>query len=348
MALACTAVIAIAVADQHLSVKLAPVQRAKGHGEVTITWVGDMALSTDRGLPAGGGRSLLKGVRSILRTPGLTVANLEGTLGSGGAPKCPPGTPNCFAFQAPAGYARRYEAAGIDLMNLANNHAYDYGAVGQAETLAALRHAHLRYTGLPGQITVVRHRHLHVAFVGFAPYPWAALITDLGGVRTLVAAAAQRADIVVAVMHAGGEGAAQGHTPRGHEVAYGEDRGDTRLFAHTAVDAGADLVLGSGPHVIRGVERYRGRLIAYSVGNFLGHNTFGLGGVLAESAILEVRLDQDGRYRSGRWISIRLRPPGTPERDPHRRSAARMSALSRQDFGAGAVTVKRGDRLGSP
>jgi hypothetical protein len=340
--------VAVALADQHLSVKLTPVQRVKGHGEVTITWVGDMALSTDRGLPADGGRSLLRGVRTLLRAPGLTVANLEGTLGSGGVPKCPPGTPNCFAFQAPAGYARRYRSAGIDVMNLANNHAYDYGAAGQAKTLAALRDVHLRYTGLPGQITVVRYRHLHVALVGFAPYPWAASITDLAAVRTLVTAAAQRADIVVTVMHAGGEGATQSHTPVGHEVAYGEDRGDTRLFAHTAVDAGADLVLGSGPHVIRGVERYRGRLIAYSVGNFLGHDTFGLGGVLAESAILKVRLDQDGRYRSGRWISIRLQPPGIPERDPHHRSAARMSALSRQDFGARAVTINRRGRLGLP
>ena len=342
----CVAVVAIAIAGQDGSKKFVAPQRVKGHGKVTIAWVGDMALSAERGLPDDGGRSLFRDVKPLLSSPGLTAGNLEGTLGSAGVPKCPVGTPNCFAFQAPARYARRYKAAGIDLMNLANNHAFDYGVLGSASTRAALGAAGLLYTGLPGQITLVRHRRLTVAFVGFASYAWAALITDLDGVRALVTAASQRADIVVALMHAGGEGAAQGRTPVGHEFAFGEDRGDTRAFAHTAIDAGADLVLGSGPHVIRGMERYRERLIAYSVGNFLGYHTFGLGGPLSESAILKVRLDQDGRFQSGRWISIRLRPPGIPERDPDHRSAAHMADLSAQDFGAAAVTVKRRGRLG--
>jgi hypothetical protein len=322
--------------------------RPHGHGRVTIAWVGDMSLSRDRGLPANGGRSLLDHVRPMLRKPGLTVGNLEGTLGHGGLRKCPAGTPNCFAFQAPARYARHYRAAGFDLMNLANNHAYDYGARGQKRTIEALARARLRYTGLPNQITVVPYRHLTVAFVGFAPYPWSARINDLVGARAIVSSAAQRADIVVVIMHAGGEGVAQSHTPIGHEFAYGEDRGDTRGFAHTAVDAGADLVLGSGPHVIRGMEHYRGRLIAYSVGDFLGYHTFGLGGTLAESAILKVRLDQDGRFHGGRWISLELAPPGIPKPDPHRRSARHMTALSAEDFGRNGVRVKRSGRLRLP
>ena len=86
----------------------------------------------------------------------------------------------------------------------------------------------------------------------------------------------------------------------------GEDRGDARAFAHAAIDAGASTVLGSGPHVIRGVERYRGRLIAYSLGNFVGYHTLGDGGVLSESAILRVTLGTDGRVLAARWISVRL------------------------------------------
>ncbi len=70
------------------------------------------------------------------------------------------------------------------------------------------------------------------------------------------------------IIHAGAEGATEDHVPYGTEYVYGEVRGDSRAFAHAVIDAGASIVLGSGPHVIRGVQRYRGRMIAYSLGDF--------------------------------------------------------------------------------
>jgi hypothetical protein len=104
-------------------------------------------------------------------------------------------------------------------------------------------------------------------------------------------------------------------------------------------------VLGSGPHVVRGVERYRGRLIAYSLGNFLGYNTFGRGGVLSLSGILRVSLDATGALRAARWTSIRLVGAGTPEVDPSRASAKLVSRVAREDFGPRAMTVQGGTRL---
>ena len=77
------------------------------------------------------------------------------------------------------------------------------------------------------------------------------------------------------IIHAGAEGADQLHTPYGSQYYLGENRGNARAFAHAVIDAGASIVLGSGPHVIRGIERYRGRLIAYSLGNFVGYHTLG-------------------------------------------------------------------------
>jgi hypothetical protein len=111
------------------------------------------------------------------------------------------------------------------------------------------------------------------------------------------------------------------------------------------VDAGADLVLGSGPHVVRGVERYRERLIAYSLGNFLGFNTFEGGGVLSLSGILRARLDGTGALRGARWTSVRLVGAGTPEIDPTGESAKLVSRVSREDFGGRAMTVQGGSRL---
>ena len=110
--------------------------------------------------------------------------------------------------------------------------------------------------------------------MGFSPYPWSAPLNDIPAAADLVRRAARRADVVIVLMHAGAEGADQIHTPYGTQYFFGEDRGNVRAFAHAMVKAGADLVFGSGPHVIRGIERYRDRLIAYSLGNFAGWGNF--------------------------------------------------------------------------
>ena len=137
---------------------------------------------------------------------------------------------------------------------------------------------------------------MRVAVMGFSPYPWSAPLNDIPVAAALVRRAAKRANIVVVLMHAGAEGADQTHTPYGTQYFLGEDRGNVRAFAHAMVKPGADLVLGSGPHVIRGIERYRNRLIAYSLGNFAGWRNFALGGNLSLSGLLTVRIDDDGSH----------------------------------------------------
>jgi hypothetical protein len=312
--------------------------------QTTLEWVGDIALSTQRGLPPGGPAHALAPVRSILRGADLTLGNLEGTLSVGGASKCGGiGGGTCFAFQAPPSTAFDLRSLGFDLVNQANNHSLDYGPSGRAQTLAALRKAGVASTGLPGEITVLRvpaHRvhgrevpAVRVAFLGFAPYPYDANLLDIPAARALVRAARKRASLVVVIIHAGAEGADQTHTPYGTQYYLGEDRGDARGFAHAVIDAGASIVLGSGPHVIRGIEHYHGRLIAYSLGNFVGYHTLGGGGVLDDSAILRVTLGPRGAVLAGRWFPIRL-DDGLPRIDPSNASVALMRSLSRADFPA--------------
>jgi poly-gamma-glutamate capsule biosynthesis protein CapA/YwtB (metallophosphatase superfamily) len=300
---------------------------------VTLEWVGDMALSTERGLPPAGLARALAPLRKQLRNADITAGNLEGTLSTGGASKCGGGdTSTCFAFQAPPSYARQYRSLGFDIVNQANNHALDYGSSGQQQTQVALHEAGLAYTGSPGHITYLRAHHTRVAFVGFAPYSWASNLLNIAGAKRLVRRAKKHARLVVVFIHAGAEGANQTHTPHGSEFFLGENRGDPRAFAHAVVDAGASIVLGSGPHVIRGVERYRGRMIAYSLGNFVGYHTLGTGGVLSESAILRVTLGKTGRVRAGDWIPVTIGGDGLPHRDRTDASAHLVASLSRQDF----------------
>jgi poly-gamma-glutamate capsule biosynthesis protein CapA/YwtB (metallophosphatase superfamily) len=299
---------------------------------VTLEWVGDIALSTQRGLPPGGLQRALTPIAPQLRNADLTLGNLEGTLSVGGASKCGGiGGGNCFAFQAPPSTAHALAGLGFDLVNMANNHSLDYGASGRAQTISALNGAGVEHTGLPGEITVLRSSGRKVAFVGFAPYASDANLLDIPAAQALVRRARRSASLVVVIIHAGAEGAAALHTPHGSEFFVGENRGNPRAFAHAVIDAGASLVVGSGPHVIRGVERYRGRMIAYSLGNFVGYHTLADGGVLSDSAILRVTLGADGRVLAGRWISMLL-SGGLPRPDPGDASARLMTILSRQDF----------------
>ncbi|MCK9248177.1 MAG: CapA family protein [Solirubrobacteraceae bacterium] len=312
---------------------------------IEVTWVGDMTFGSARGLPPNRGRDMLGAVREQLVSDAV-LGNLEGTFGTGGTTKCgaqPSAT--CFAFQAPPANARALRDAGFDLVSLANNHAWDAGAAGMARTVRALRDVGVAYNGRPGEITVLRRGGRRIAVLGFAAYRWTSPITDLAKARAFVADAARRADTVIVTFHAGAEGRGAQRTPTGPESGYGEPRGDVRAFARAAIDAGADLVLGAGPHVLRGMEVYRDRLIAYSLGNFAGWDTFSLAGPLGESAVLRVTLDGEGRATGGRLVPVRLEGKGVPRLDPDRTAIRRVAALSRADFGDAAAPIDADGRL---
>ena len=208
----------------------------------------------------------------------------------------------------------------------------DYLSRGFLQTQAALRKVGVAYAGPPNTVTIVKVRGLRVAVMGFSPYPWSAPLNDIPAAARLVRRAAAEANIVIVLIHAGAEGASEIHTPYGSEYAYGEDRGNVRAFSHAMVNAGADLVLGSGPHVIRGIERYKNHLIAYSLGNFAGWHNFGLGGNLSLSGLLTVKIDGAGRILGGRWLSLYVSQPGVPEVDSSNTSAHLVSSLSASDF----------------
>ena len=319
-----------------------PVARPAGDRARTVrlALVGDIVMgTTEYGLPPDGGRHLFRPVAPLL-TGDVVVGNLEGTLTTRGVSKCGAGSPNCFAFRTPPGYAANLRRAGFTVMNLANNHSNDYGPVGLADTVQALGRAGLRETGRPGRYVVVTTRSgVRVAVLGFATYAWANRVDDIPAARALVRRAAAEADVVVVTMHAGAEGSDRQRVRPGVEYYLGENRGDVMAFSRAVVDAGADLVVGHGPHVLRGMEFHRGRLIAYSMGNFTGWKAFSLGGPLGTSGVLQVTLRADGAWVSGRFRPTYMVPPGAPV--PGGSGITQVAALSRQDFGA------RGARIGA-
>jgi hypothetical protein len=313
-------------------------------GAVTIVATGDIVMGSTPNLPPSGGATFFSDVAADLAGD-VVLGNLEQALTDASGSKCGAGSTNCFAFRTPQSYAKRLREAGFTALNTANNHAYDFGQAGLADTVSALRRQGLLHSGRPGEVAVQQVGEVRVAMLGFASYPWANDLTDLADVRRQVARAAKRADVVVVSAHMGAEGSDKQRVRPGTETFLGENRGDPMRFARAAIDAGADLVVGHGPHVLRGMEWYRGRLIAYSLGNFAGYRVFALGGPLSVSGILRVSLRGDGAYESGLLVPTRLVGPGLPALDPGEQAHGVVRQLSRADFGRRAVKVARNGEL---
>jgi poly-gamma-glutamate capsule biosynthesis protein CapA/YwtB (metallophosphatase superfamily) len=315
---------------------------------ISIADVGDMNFGMNGRYPPGGATELLAGVAGDLHSD-LTVGNLETALGDSGTTKCgPKPSAECFAFQAPASNALDVARAGFAAVNVANNHTDDAGATGIQETDEALTAAHLSWTGRPGQITYLVRNGIKVALLGFAPYEYDSNLLDVPAAVAAVKQATQHAQLVIVFIHAGAEGVDAQHVRPGMETYLGEERGDPIAFAHAVVDAGADLVLGSGPHVLRAMQWYHGRLIAYSLGNFAGYYTLGLGGATADSAILHVALRSDGSFAGGSVTPVRLAGAGFPAPDPSRAGIDLINSLSRTDLGASGVRIGPADRILPP
>jgi hypothetical protein len=337
----------VAKAEETAAEKAKPAPKKPPYppGVVTIAAVGDIVMGSTPSLPPDGGRGFFSAVASDLPAD-VVLGNLEGTLTNASGSKCGPSSTNCFAFRTPPAYARWLKRAGFTVLNLANNHAYDFGAAGLAETVKSLDRYGLQHTGRPGEVAVTKVGKIRVATLGFASYPWANPLTDLRQVRKLVTQAARKADVVIVTAHMGAEGVDHQHVRPGAEQYLGENRGDPVRFARAAIDAGADLVVGHGPHVLRGMEWYKGRLIAYSLGNFGGYRVFALGGPLSVSGILRVTLRGDGAFEAGILVPTRMNGDGIPQLDPAEQAHGLVRSLSRADFGPRAATVSRSGAIG--
>jgi Bacterial capsule synthesis protein PGA_cap len=311
---------------------------------ISMSATGDIIFgNAPNSLPARGGRGFFNSVKPALAAD-LVMGNLEEPLTEDtGTGKCGADSTACFQFRAPPSYAAHLRDAGFEVLNQANNHGYDYGDRGYRNTQKALEAHGLKHTGAPDQITVVDVAGVRVAVLGFSSYPWSNDLTDIPDAKRVVARASERADLVVVQVHMGAEGADKVHVRPGAELFYGENRGDPIRFSHAVIDAGADLVVGHGPHVLRALEFYKGRLIAYSLGNFAGGGMLNNNGRLGLGAVLQVSMSGDGRWAGGRLISTYVDDAGKPMLDRRARAADLVADLSRSDFpSTGALLTAEG------
>jgi hypothetical protein len=303
---------------------------------ISMSATGDVVMGmAPGGLPPNNGKGFFNEVAPLLKAD-FQMMNLEQTITDDtGVGKCSAESAGktCFAFRTPPATVQNLKDAGTHLVNLANNHAWDFGEAGYKNTQDALDSVQIKYTGFPGQITVVQVKGTKIAVVGFASYKeWSNLCSDLDASTAIIKKADEQADLVVVQVHMGAEGADKTRVKAGTETFLGENRCDPIKFSHTVVDAGADLVVGHGPHVVRGMEFYQGRLIAYSLGNFAGYRALGYNGVVGITAVIRINLKPDGTWAGGTLIPTHMIAPGLPRPDPNKRAISMISDLTKRDF----------------
>ena len=324
-------------------------------GDVTLGTNLDTAwvrAATRRG-PLPSPESLLAPLRPLVDDADLVLLNVEGAIGDGpvSRSKCRPGSTQCYAFRQPpetaaalAGIAPHGRVIG----NVANNHARDAGWDGLRDTRRLLEEASVAVTGIDTVATpVATVSGDTVAFLGYStsggPDP-----RDIAAVRRHVARAAERWTRVVVTMHMGGEGIRAQRTPNETEMFLGINRGNMVEFARAAAEAGAGLVVGHGPHVMRGAEWWEGSLIAYSLGNLVTYGPFSMGEPLNRGGLLCADLDAAGSVVDASLRSTRQRSAGIVEPDETARAAALADSLGALDFPGTAARFRTESRILRP
>lgn len=285
-------------------------------------------------LPAHEGQYLFRHVRDFFQRADVVCGNLEGVLcDTGGTAKKLKYPESAFYFKMPLYGAFRLKEAGFDLVSLANNHVYDFGAYGKNMTKRALDSAGVAYAGVIEKPYVIFEKDsLRYGFIAFAPNSGTVNLRDSAKAVALVRELSEQTDIVIASFHGGGEGTDFRHVTREVELYMNENRGNVYNFAHGLVDAGADVVFGHGPHVTRAAELYNDRIIFYSLGNFCAYgriNKQGYGGV---SPLPLVTVTREGVFVKAQVIPIRLTRKGIPVYDFNFKAIKEMQELTTEDF----------------
>jgi hypothetical protein len=317
---------------------------------LTITAVGDIMMGTTypaEKLPPEDGKRLFLKVRDVLKGGDITFGNLEAPFIDEGTSrnKCgqEPGKGNhCYEFRMPPRYAAYLAADGFNVVSVANNHILDFGAEGFTSTLRTLDAAHIQAAG--GRRIArfhIRGKKIAVAGFSFSPFPSAGSILHLQKAAESIRGLKKKNDIVIVSFHGGAEGRKALHVSDASEEYAGEMRGNVVRFSKTAIDSGADMVLGHGPHVVRALEVYKGKLIAYSLGSFLVYRKFNIDGPAGMSMLLKATIDaKTGNLVSGRMVPLTLKEDGVPSVDEGHASIRLVKELTEKDLGHQALLIK--------
>jgi len=305
---------------------------------VRIVGVGDLMLGTnfpsDKYLPPNDGKDLLEPVQYILQNADVAFGNLEGVIltGDGQVKKCSDPS-KCYAFKSPDHYVNYFKEAGFDVLSVANNHVGDFGDVGRKNTVRLLEETGIHFAGLEDYpFTTFTKDSIRYGFAAFAPNTGTVKINDYDRARSIIQHLDSVSDIVIVSFHGGAEGAKYNRITRQTELFLGENRGNPYEFARMAIDAGADIVFGHGPHVVRAVDLYKDRFIAYSMGNFATYARFNLSGPNGLAPMIEVEVNENGQFIRAQIHSAKQLGEGGPTLDEAGAAFEEIKRLTKLDI----------------
>ncbi|KAA1245393.1 CapA family protein [Aquimarina sp. RZ0] len=313
---------------------------------IKIMAVGDIMMGTNfpnEGYMPPEGKGPFDDVNTVLSEADILFGNLEGTLTDQGenAKRCSDPS-KCYSFRSPESFGKYLSEAGFDVMSIANNHIGDFGPIGIKNTAKTLKKLDIAYAGIFAQeSTIFKKGGITYGFCAFAPNKDCIKIHNLNNAKRIVAELKEKVDIIIVSFHGGAEGADHTHVPRKTERFYGEDRGNVYLFAHTMIDAGADIILGHGPHVSRAFEIYKNKFITYSLGNFCTYSRFNLSGIKGYAPIAEIKVDTDGNFIDGKLHSAKQIDEIYPFMDDKKRALKEIQKLTAEDFPESNIVFKK-------
>ncbi len=308
--------------------------------QVKFKAVGDIMLGSKTpypNLPANNGQVFVDSLSGKFDSVDFVFGNLEGVFVTEGVRprKCSEASRKagrCYEFGMPDRLAPVLQKLGFDVLSMDNNHNSDYGSEGVLHTKKTLDGLGIKYAAKKTPI-IIEKNGVKYGFIAFGHSSISYHVANIENTKKVISELDKKCDIVVVSFHGGAEGSNAQHVPNSVEKYYGENRGNLIKFAHAAIDAGADLILGHGPHVLRALELYNNKLICYSLGNFLTHGNVSLTGVKGLGAIVEVELDQTtGDFKSGKIVPTKQRKPGVAFVDPAKQAITVIRNLTTQDF----------------
>jgi len=318
---------------------------------ILLTAVGDIMLGsafpTKLNLPKDDAIGSFSAVSNFLKGD-IVFGNLEGCfLNSGNSNKCKGLNPNsCYAFRMPDRYAGIFKKAGFNVLSVANNHVGDFDEKGRKNTAKTLDSLQINYAGqLDKPFAIFEKDGIKYAFCAFAPNENTVSIKNLDSAKMLVSSLKKEVDLVIVSFHGGAEGANHERVTRQTEIFYKENRGNVYAFAHAVIDAGADVVLGHGPHVTRAVEVYKNKFIAYSLGNFCTYGMFSLKGPNGFAPLLQLKVNGKGDFLSATVISVKQDKINGLQIDTTFAAFKRMKYLTDVDFKDHRLVFSEGTKI---
>jgi poly-gamma-glutamate capsule biosynthesis protein CapA/YwtB (metallophosphatase superfamily) len=296
-----------------------PITDSSSVEPIHMVFGGDIVLGNSyvvEHIPKDWEQRYFAGVRDILKKSDMAFGNFEDTLTDFEKSSKNTASGTKYAFRSPPHYAELLYQEGFRVLNVANNHANDFGETGFRDTVANMRSAGIAVAGLKDQTATLSIRGLNIAVLGFAYLNRFNMVQDIEEDAERVRQAKAQGAYVIVTFHGGAEGSSAIWNDNAEEEFLGENRGNTVAFSRAMIDAGADLVVGHGPHVLRAAECYQGKPIVYSLGNFVGVGGLSMKNYAAVSALLEVAVNPDGSLQNINLVPIRFNEQKLPQIDP--------------------------------